>query len=84
MFGGVAFLINGHMACGVLDEVLVLRLGEEGADAALEKKHTRPMDFTGKPMKSMIYVDPAGFRGEKALKAWVDRAIAFARSLPPK
>jgi TfoX/Sxy family transcriptional regulator of competence genes len=84
MFGGIAFLIHGHMACGVLDKTLVLRLGNDGAAAALQEKHTRPMDFTGKPMKSMLYVEPTGFRTDEALKSWVRRAVTHARSLPPK
>lgn len=84
MFGGIAFLIHGHMACGVLEKSLVLRLGNEGAEKALSEKHVRPMDFTGKPMKSMVYVDPAGFRDDDALRNWLRRALALARSLPPK
>jgi hypothetical protein len=84
MFGGLAFLIGGHMACGIVGEELMLRLGEEGADAALDEAHTRPMDFTGRPIKSMVYVAPPGFAEEAALERWVLRAVAFARSLPPK
>lgn len=84
MFGGIAFLVNGHMACGVLEQTLVLRLGNEGAAKALREEHTRPMDFTGKPMKSMLYVEPAGFRNADALKSWIKRALTFTRSLPPK
>ncbi len=84
MFGGLAFMLNGHMACGVLDTTLVLRLGNEGAAKALKEKHTRPMDFTGKPLKSMVYVDPKGFKTDAALKAWVKCAVDHARSLPPK
>jgi hypothetical protein len=84
MFGGLAFLIGGHMACGIVGVDLMLRLGEAGADEALGEAHTRPMDFTGRPMKSMVYVEPAGFAEEAALEAWVLRAVGFARSLPPK
>ncbi len=84
MFGGLAFMLNGHMACGVLKTTLVLRLGNEGAANALKESHTRPMDFTGKPLKSMVYIDPKGFNSEAALKAWVKRAVDYARSLAPK
>ena len=49
-------MVNGHMCCGVLKTDLVLRLTPEEADAALREPHNRPLDFTGKPMKSMIYV----------------------------
>lgn len=84
MFGGLAFLVNGHMSVGVVGPDLVVRLGDELAREALERPHTREMDFTGKPLKSMIYVEPPGFRTEAALTRWVDEAITYARSLPPK
>ena len=84
MFGGLAFLVNGHMACGVQDNRLVLRLGANGAARALREPHTNPMDFTGKPIRSMVYVEPAGCGGDAQLASWMNRAIRFARSLPPK
>jgi TfoX/Sxy family transcriptional regulator of competence genes len=84
MFGGVCFLVNGNMACGVAVDDLMLRLGDESAAAALEEPHTRPMDFTGKPLKRMVYVAPAGIRGDDELRSWVDRGVAFARTPPPK
>lgn len=84
MFGGTAFLLNGHMVCGVQDAALVLRLGRDGAAAALARPHIRPMDFTGKPLASMVYVDPLGYRGEHDLRAWVEQAVGFARTLPPR
>lgn len=84
MFGGLAFLIAGNMACGIVGEDLMVRLGEDGADAALDEPHTRPMDFTGRAMKSMIYVSRAGVVDEPALETWVRRGVAFARTLPPK
>jgi TfoX/Sxy family transcriptional regulator of competence genes len=84
MFGGLAFLVNGHMSVGVVGRDLVLRLGKDRTMDALEEPFTREMDFTGKVLKSMVYVEPAGCRTEKSLTAWVDRALAYARSLPPK
>ena len=84
MFGGLAFLIAGNMACGIVGGDLMVRLGEDGADAALDEPHTRPMDFTGRPMKSMVYVSQAGVVDEPALETWVRRGVAFARALPPK
>lgn len=84
MFGGLAFLIAGNMACGIVGGDLMVRLGEDGADAALDEPHTRPMDFTGRPMKSMVYVSQAGVVDEPVLETWVRRGVAFARALPPK
>jgi TfoX/Sxy family transcriptional regulator of competence genes len=84
MFGGLAFLVKGHMACGVLDDTLVLRLGSTGAQRALERPHTRPMDFTGRPLAGMVYVSPAGHRRDRDLRAWLTRAVRFVRALPPR
>lgn len=83
MFGGLAFMLEGHMCCGIVGDDLMLRLGVEGAEAALAKQHVRPMDFTGKPSAAMVYVAPEGLRG-RALRRWVEGASAFVRSLPPK
>jgi TfoX/Sxy family transcriptional regulator of competence genes len=84
MFGGLAFMVAGNMACGIVGSDLMLRLGEEGADAALEQPHVRPMDFTHRPMRSMVYVGAEGVASDRALASWVGRAVAFASSLPPK
>jgi TfoX/Sxy family transcriptional regulator of competence genes len=84
MFGGLAFLLNGNMCCGVMGDQLMLRLGESGAVEALAEPHTLPMDFTGRPMKNMVYVEPAGLASEEALRRWVGQAVAFASSLPAK
>jgi TfoX/Sxy family transcriptional regulator of competence genes len=83
MFGGLAFMVNGNMACGIVKDELMLRLGAEGADAALERPHVRHMDFTGRPMTGMVYVGRGGL-GDVELRGWVQQAAAFARSLPPK
>jgi TfoX/Sxy family transcriptional regulator of competence genes len=84
MFGGVAFMVRGHMACGTVHGKLMVRLGEEGASAALNKPHVEPMDFTGKVLKTMAYVRPEGIRTPDALKSWVNQAVGFAMTLPPK
>jgi TfoX/Sxy family transcriptional regulator of competence genes len=84
MFGGVAFMVNGHMCCGIVKTDLMLRLTPETAKAALCEPHTRPMDFTGRPIKSMIYVDQAGIDSEVSLEKWVVAAVVVARSRPPK
>ena len=83
MFGGLAFLVDGHMACGVVKSELMLRLGDTGAAAAVARPHARPMDFTGKPMKSMIYVGAEGIDSDGALGEWVGMAVGFVKTLPP-
>ena len=84
MFGGIAFMAGGHMACGVLGDELMVRLGPELADAALDEPHTRVMDMTGRPMRGFVVVTPAGLASEEALAGWVRRGEAYAASLPPK
>ncbi len=83
MFGGLAFMLGGHMFCGVVKDTLMLRLGPEAAGRALGQPHVRPMDFTGRPMKGMVFIDPAGLQGD-ALRRWVDAAADYARGLPRK
>ena len=83
MFGGLAFLLGGHMFAGIVGNELMVRLDYQAAQQALEHDHVREMDFTGRPMKNMIFIQPAGLRGT-ALQNWVTAAADHARSLPPK
>ena len=84
MFGGIAFLVGGHMACGIVGDELMLRLGDEGADAALDQPHVRPMDFTGRPMGTMVFLEPAGVETDEELAGWIARALMYVQKLPPK
>ena len=84
MFGGIAFMLQGNMCCGVNDDELMARVGPEAYEESLAQPHARPMDFTGRPLKGYIYVAPAGFEDDEELQAWVDRCVRFARSLPAK
>jgi TfoX/Sxy family transcriptional regulator of competence genes len=84
MFGGIAFMVRGNMCCGVIGDRLMLRVGPDGYEAALSRPHSKPMDFTGRPMKGMVYVEPAGFASPGDLKGWIARAMEFALSLPAK
>ena len=81
MFGGIAFLLRGNMCCGVLDANLVARVGAENYDKALRRRHVRPMNFTGRPLKGFVYVGPAGTRTRRDLQRWLDQSTAFASSL---
>jgi TfoX/Sxy family transcriptional regulator of competence genes len=84
MFGGIAFMVAGNMAVGILGDDLMVRLHPEDAERALAEPHVRPMDFTGRPPKNMIFVDSAGTASDDDLTAWVDAGADFASSLPPK
>jgi len=81
MFGGLVFLVNGNMFVGVVGNDLMVRLGKAGADAALRRAHVREMDSTGRPMKTMVYVEAEGFRGD-ALDDLVTVAASFALGPP--
>jgi TfoX/Sxy family transcriptional regulator of competence genes len=80
MFGGLALMVGGSMACGVLGDELVIRVAEADAAAALRRAHARPMDFTGRPMRGFLYVAPAGFASDEDLDGWVALALAGARA----
>lgn len=84
MFGGIAFLADGHMFVGVIGDALMARVGPENYVAALKRTHVREMDFTGKPMKGYVYVDAAGIAGDEELEEWVLQCRAFVKTLPPK
>lgn len=84
MFGGLAFLLRGHMCLGVVGAALMVRVGPQAHAAALARPHVRPMDFTGRPMKGYVFVDPPGTAGDDMLADWVDRGLRFAAGLPPK
>ena len=83
MFGGLAFMINGHMAFGVMKDSLMLRLEPDEVTEALGEPHVRLMDFTGRPMRNMLLVGPDGLEDD-ALRGWVVRAASHASARPPK
>jgi len=84
MFGGLSFLTRGNMFCGITGEDLMVRVGPEAHPDALAEPHARPMDFTGRPMKGYVFVAPAGFASAPKLRTWVERGLAYGRTLPPK
>lgn len=84
MFGGVGYLLQGNMACGVLNEDLIVRVGPEVYQDALKSPDTRQFDITGRPMKGWVMISAKGYRTDKDLNRWVRRGMDFVRSLPPK
>ena len=84
MFGGLAFMLRGKMCVGVQNDELMVRVGPVAYDEALARPHAREMDFTGRPLRGLVYVAPAGLRTRKALVAWVERGVRYAASLPVK
>lgn len=84
MFGGIAFLIRGHMCCGVLNDELIVRLEPAATARALQRPHVRAFDFTGRAMKGFVVVRPAGSRAAASLRRWLDVAQTYVASLPAK
>lgn len=84
MFGGIAFMCKGRMACGIVQDELMVRVGPERHDELLSRSHVRPMDFTGRPMRGFLYVTPAGIEQDFELQRWVELAFEIASSSPAK
>jgi hypothetical protein len=83
MFGGLTFMVAGHMCCGVHGEELIVRLHPDDEAVALSRPHARPMDFTSRPMRGFVTVAPEGVKGE-ALPRWIALAVARAETQPAK
>jgi len=84
MFGGIAFLLRGNMACGVLADRLIVRIGPDAYESALDEPRVTPFDVTGRPMRGWVTVEVDAIDDDEALRAWIDRAVGFALTLPPK
>ena len=84
MFGGIAFMVDGHMTCGVVREDLMVRVGPEQYADALAEPHAREMDFTGKPLRGFVFVAADGYASDDDLRSWVQRSLDFVATLPSK
>jgi len=84
MFGGLAFMSRDYMFIGITGDILMARVGPEYYEQALSRPHVRVMDFTGKPMKGYVFVDPPGFESDSDLSDWIQRCHRFVQSLPAK
>jgi len=83
MFGGFGYLINGNLAYGVSAQ-LIVRVGPENYQEALDQPHVRVMDLTGRPMRGWVFVDPPGIETDEQLQGWMQRGVNFAATLPSK
>ncbi|MDG4854856.1 MULTISPECIES: TfoX/Sxy family protein [unclassified Mesorhizobium] len=84
MFGGTCFMINGNMLIGTSKRGLLVRVGKDGHAAAAARPHARPMEMGGRSMEGYVHVAPEGTATEADLAEWIDRALAFVETLPPK
>jgi hypothetical protein len=85
MFGGLAFMLGGHMAVGVSGQGgLMVRVAPEETEALVVKPHARPFEMRGRELRGWVRVDPEGLRTKRELEPWVRRGVDYARTLPPK
>jgi len=85
MFGGLAFLVAGKMSVAASGQGgLMVRVDPEQTDVLLAKLHARPFEMRGRPMQGWLRVDAEGVRTKRQLKPWVNRGVAYARTLPSK
>ena len=84
MFGGLALMVDGNMCIGVMGDDVIARVGPDAKAGALDEPGTRPFDFTGRPMKGWVVVAADHVAEDEDLERWVERCLAFVRSLPPK
>ena len=84
MFGGVAFMVAGNMACGIIGDDLLVRVARHDYDSTLALPFARQMDMTGRPMRGFVVVDAEGLAEDAELEEWVDRGVDFVQTLPPK
>ena len=84
MFGGVGYLVNGNMACGVLGDKFIVRVGKDAYPEALERHETSVFDTRGRPMTGWVFVDPGLLEASKSMADWLRQGVDFALSLPPK
>jgi hypothetical protein len=84
MFGGLAFLLDGKMFCGVLGSELLARVGPDAHDDAMARPHVRIMDFTGRPMRGYVFVGAEAIARDADLARWVGDCAAHVKTLPAK
>ena len=84
MFGGLAFLVGGHMSVAVSGQGgLLVRVDPDATDALLAEPHAGPFEMRGRVLRGWLRVAADGLRTRRELAPWVERGVAYARSLPP-
>ncbi len=84
MFGGVCFMVGGHMTVGVEKDRMMVRVGSDGEAKFKKEAHVKPMTFTGKPMKGFLFVGMPALLRQPAVTKWVKRCVEFTSTLPKK
>ncbi len=83
MFGGLCFMVNDKMCVGVRNDSLMMRIGPDNYEEALEKEGCRPMEFTGRAMKGFVYVDETALNTKKKLETWMKLALDYNKIAKP-
>ena len=84
MVGGLSFLVNGNMCCGITGGALMVRVGAESREETIREPHVRPMLFAGRSLSGFVCVEPAGYAADDVLASWVQRALGYVSGLPAK
>ncbi len=84
MFGGMAYMLQGNLACCVLNDELIVRVPKDEYATALQQPHVREMDYSGRTMRGWVMVGPAATSADAALAEWVRYGASTALALPPK
>ena len=82
MMGGICFMLDGNMCCGIIGKALIVRVGKDATAQALAKPHVRPLEFAGRRTGGFVVVEPAGF--SRSFAKWMQAGIDVAASLPKK
>ena len=77
MMGGLTFMVNDKMCVGVSKDDLMARIDPDKYSEAFTKKGCREMDFTGRPMKGFVFVEPDGTDFNKDLEYWINLALEY-------
>jgi hypothetical protein len=84
MFGGICFLLFGNMVCGIIKDDLIVRVGAANYNATLKMPNTKKFDLTGKALTGWVMVLSTALDSDEELNNWVQKAVTFVRTLPPK
>jgi TfoX/Sxy family transcriptional regulator of competence genes len=77
MMGGLCFMVDDKMCLGIVKNELMVRVGENQYQELIQIEGAKPMDFTKRPMKGYLFVEPASIDFEKDLEFWIDKCLAF-------
>jgi TfoX/Sxy family transcriptional regulator of competence genes len=83
MMGGLTFMVNNKMCVGIAGDDLMARIDPDIYESALKKKGCREMDFTGRPMRGFVFIDPEGIKTQKDLSYWLELALEYNKNAKP-